>query len=71
MTKHRLQATVDRIGQVLDVNGSHWWRVEVWEAFPSTIRRIYQIRATDDNMAAKEGLRRLTVELERPERTVH
>lgn len=64
MTKPRLSATVDSIGRNL-------WKVEVWEAFPSTVRRIYTIGALSDNMAAREGLRRLTVELERSPLTVH
>lgn len=64
MTKPRLSATVDPIARNL-------WKVEVWEAFPSTVRRIYQIVAASDNLAAREGLRRLTVELERSPLTVH
>lgn len=71
MSKPRLNATVDRIGAVLDINGAYWWRVEVWEAFPSQIRRTYTVRATSDNMAAQEGLRRLTLELEKSAPTVH
>ena len=64
MIKPRLSATVDPIARNL-------WKVEVWEAFPSTIRRVYRIVAISDNMAAREGLRRLTVELERSPLTVH
>lgn len=64
MIKPRLSAIVDPIARNL-------WKVEVWEAFPSTVRRVYRIVAISDNMAAQEGLRRLTVELERSPLTVH
>lgn len=64
MIKPRLNATVEPIARNL-------WKVEVWEAFPSTVRRIYQIKAASDNLAAQEGLRRLIVELERSPLTVH
>lgn len=64
MSKPRLSAVVEPISRNL-------WKVEVWEAFPSTVRRIYQIFAASDNLAAQEGLRRLTVELERSPLTVH
>ena len=66
----RLQAIVDCLGPSFDGHG-FWWRVEVWEAFPSTVRRIYRLRSVSDNLAAQEGLRRLTVELERSPITVH
>jgi len=62
--KPRLNATVEPIARNL-------WKVEVWEVFPSTVRRIYQIAAASDNLAAQEGLRRLIVELERSPLTVH
>lgn len=64
MIKPRLNATVEPIARNL-------WKVEVWEAFPSTVRRIYQIAAASDNLAAQEGLRRLIDELERSPLTVH
>ena len=64
MIKPRLNATVEPIARNL-------WKVEVWEAFPSTVRRVYSIVARSDNLAAAEGLRRLTVELERSPLTVH
>ena len=56
MIKPRLNATVEPIARNL-------WKVEVWEAFPSTVRRIYQIAARDDNAAAREGIRRLEREI--------
>jgi len=67
----RLQAIVDYIGPVIGHPLLAWWKVTVTEAFPGTGRGLYTIKASSDNMAAQEGLRRLTVELERPAPTVH
>ena len=67
----RLQATVDYIGPVIGQSAKHWWKVTVTEAFPGLGRATYQISAPSDTLAAQEGLRRLTDELERPPPTRH
>ena len=67
----RLQAIVDYIGPVIGQSAKSWWKVTVTEAFPGTGRAVYQIAALSDNLAAQEGRRRLTVELERPPPTRH
>jgi hypothetical protein len=67
----RLQAIVDYIGPVIGQSAKSWWKVTVTEAFPGVGRAVYTVTAVDDNMAAQEGLRRLTAELERPLSTRH
>lgn len=41
------------------------FRVEVWGRSPHDYVRIYEIRARDDNMAAREGLDRFCTEIEK------
>ena len=41
------------------------FKVEVWGRHPHDYVRIYEIRAKDDNLAAREGLDRFVEEIEK------
>jgi hypothetical protein len=41
------------------------FKVEVWGKDPHDYVRIYEIRAKDDNLAAREGLDRFVEEIEK------
>ena len=41
------------------------FKVEVWGKNPHDYVRIYEIRAKDDNLAAREGLDRFVEEIEK------
>lgn len=49
--------TVDWTSEVVGESALSWWFVRVWAAPPLRAERTYRIKALDDNMAAREGLR--------------
>ena len=57
----KAQTTVDFLQ--LDIDGPVF-KVKVWGEKPFAHTRIYKITAKDDNVAAFEGIRRFTAEME-------
>lgn len=58
-------AVVDVIDEPSVFGGLGLFRVEVWGREPHDYVRIYEIRAKDDNMAARDGLDRFVKEISR------
>lgn len=66
MTKRTpANATVDFVAKEIG-GGEAYWKVKVWSPFPPFAQRLYTIRAFSDSLAAEEGLRRFSVELDTP-----
>lgn len=60
-------ASVEDLGRCYDGGGEHYWRVTVWTppGWPKPARRVYfPIRAYEDTIAAREGLRRFAEEID-------
>lgn len=71
IVRHRVrttpaQATVDDLGLCLDKGDWRYFRVIVrtGPGFSPVARRVYELRAHDDTMAAREGLQRFSEELD-------
>ena len=56
-----LEKLATRIG-----GGGGWWKVSVWSPVLRFTPREYTIEADDDNLAAREGLRRFEEEHTQP-----
>jgi hypothetical protein len=60
----RCQAIVDEVLPRLTPTGEAQYKVEVWGMEPHDFRRVYAIKAKSDTLAAQEGMRRFTAEME-------
>lgn len=66
MRRINVRATVDVIGGEFPFAvGLQRYRVECWGEQPFDYCRTYEIREKTDNLAAQEGIRRFTEEMER------
>jgi hypothetical protein len=56
----RANATVDLIEQV---PGESLWEVRVWDADSPQHERVYFVKSSSDNLAAREGIERFVEEM--------